>query len=66
MTQASDVSPRDPATHSSAVERKRSFEAEDGRWERRQQWRDWMILLVMIALSLGYHMTIYALEPGLR
>ncbi len=45
-------------------ERRSSFSSEDERW--RSQWRDWLILAVMIAVSLGYHFAIFALQPGLR
>lgn len=43
-----------------------SFAAEDRRWSRRAQVFDWLILAAMIALSLGYHLAIFALQPGLR
>ncbi len=39
---------------------------EDVRWSRRAQYRAWVILAVMIALSLGWTLTVYFLEPGLR
>jgi hypothetical protein len=39
---------------------------EDVRWSRRAVYRAWMILAVMIALSLGWTLTVYFLEPGLR
>lgn len=45
-------------------ERRSSFTAEDERW--RVQWRDWLVLALMIIVSLGYHFTIFALQPGLR
>jgi hypothetical protein len=47
-------------------DRDRSFEIEDRRWERGQQIRDWLILALMIAISLGYHLLVFFLEPGLR
>lgn len=47
-------------------EKRTSFEAEDDRWSRQARWRDWLILSVMIAVSLSYHFTIFALQPGLR
>ncbi|HDZ73242.1 MAG TPA: hypothetical protein ENH55_10800 [Aurantimonas coralicida] len=43
-----------------------SFEAEDRRWTLRAQTIDWLILATMIVVSLGYHLTIFALQPGLR
>jgi hypothetical protein len=39
---------------------------EDVRWSRRAHYRAWVILAVMIALSLGWTLTVYFLEPGLR
>jgi hypothetical protein len=39
---------------------------EDVRWSRRAQYRAWVILAVMIALSLGWTLTVYFIEPGLR
>jgi hypothetical protein len=39
---------------------------EDVRWSRQAQYRAWVILAVMIALSLGWTLTVYFLEPGLR
>jgi hypothetical protein len=39
---------------------------EDVRWSRRAQYRAWGILAVMIALSLGWTLTVYFIEPGLR
>lgn len=43
-----------------------SFSTEDRRWVRRDQIKDWLILGAMIAVSLGYHLVIFALQPGLR
>ncbi len=45
-------------------QRRSSFASEDERW--RSQRRDWVILGVMIVVSLGYHLLIFALQPGLR
>jgi hypothetical protein len=39
---------------------------EDVRWSRQAHYRAWVILAVMIALSLGWTLTVYFLEPGLR
>jgi hypothetical protein len=39
---------------------------EEVRWTRQAQYRAWVILAVMIALSLGWTLTVYFLEPGLR
>lgn len=43
--------------------RKASFEEEDARW--RGQWKDWLILAVMILVSLTYHLLIFYFQPGL-
>ena len=43
-----------------------SFDVEDKRWSRAAQARDWLVLGVLIAVSLGYHFAIFALQPGLR
>lgn len=42
------------------------YREEDERWSPRNQVRDWLWLLVMIAVYVGVHMIVYALEPGLR
>lgn len=39
---------------------------EDERWSRRWQLRDWMILAVMIAVTIGWNLLVFFLEPGLR
>jgi hypothetical protein len=39
---------------------------EDVRWSRQAHVRAWVILAVMIALSLGWMLTVYFIEPGLR
>jgi hypothetical protein len=39
---------------------------EEIRWSRRAEYRAWVILAVMIALSLGWTLTVYFIEPGLR
>jgi hypothetical protein len=39
---------------------------EDVRWSRQAHFRAWLILAVMIGLSLGWTLTVYFLEPGLR
>ena len=38
---------------------------EDVRWSRQAHLRAWVILAVMIALSLGWMLTVYFIEPGL-
>ncbi len=37
---------------------------EDMRWSRQAHIRAWVILAVMIALSLGWTLTVYFIEPG--
>ncbi len=39
---------------------------EDVRWSRQAHIRAWVILAVMIAISLGWTLTVYFIEPGLR
>jgi hypothetical protein len=39
---------------------------EDVRWSRQARNRAWVILALMIALSIGWMLTVYFLEPGLR
>jgi hypothetical protein len=50
----------------SAEHRRKSFEIEDERWERGRQVRDWVILLVILAINLSWMLLVYLLEPGLR
>ncbi len=45
-------------------ERRSSFDAEDDRWK--SQVRDWVVLGLMVLISLGYHLIIFTLQPGLR
>ena len=47
-------------------DRRRAFEIEDERWARDKQLRDWLKLLLLIVISLAYHLLIFFLEPGLR
>lgn len=44
--------------------RRASFEEEDARWHG--QWRDWLVLIVMMLVSLTYHFLIFYFQPGLR
>jgi hypothetical protein len=39
---------------------------EDVRWSRQAHIRAWVILAVMMALSIGWMLTVYFIEPGLR
>lgn len=56
---------RPTAAHSSEA-RQRSFEEEDRRWARGEQFRDWLKLLLMVGLMVGWSLAVYLLEPGLR
>ncbi|MBF9030962.1 hypothetical protein HKCCE3408_11205 [Rhodobacterales bacterium HKCCE3408] len=44
-------------------ERRTSREEENVRAQG--QWRDWLILAVMMLVSLGYHFLIFYFQPGL-
>lgn len=46
--------------------RQHSFEMEDEEWSRENQIKDWLKLLLLIVISLTYHLLIFLLEPGLR
>lgn len=39
---------------------------EDERWNTKAQVRDWLVLLLMIAVYLTWAGIIYFLEPGIR
>jgi uncharacterized membrane protein YdfJ with MMPL/SSD domain len=40
--------------------------AEETRWSRRSVVRAWIILAVIALVYLGWTLTVYFLEPGLR
>jgi hypothetical protein len=63
---AADAPPVDLPRPFSDDEIDQSFQVEDDRWSCRAQIGDWLILAAMIAVSLGYHLAIFALQPGLR
>jgi hypothetical protein len=42
------------------------FDREDERWQLHNQLRDWMILLVMIAVYMVWTGIVYFFEPGIR
>lgn len=42
------------------------YEREDDRWSFRNQLKDWGILLLMMLIYLGWTLTVYFLEPGIR
>lgn len=46
--------------------RRKSFAIEDSRWAARHQLRDWAILAALLALTIGWSLLLYFLEPGLR
>lgn len=43
-----------------------SYAEEDRRWAPSHQYRDWLWLLVAMAVVLGFFITVYFTEPGLR
>ena len=50
----------------SEEKRRKSFEIEDERWTRGQQLRDWVLLLIIALLNVGWMWLVYLVEPGLR
>jgi uncharacterized membrane protein YdfJ with MMPL/SSD domain len=40
--------------------------AEEARWARRSVIRAWIILAIIALVYLGWTLTVYFLEPGLR
>ncbi len=57
---------RQPTFWYNEADRKASFEMEDKRWSRNEQLKDWIKLLVLVIVTLAWHLTVYFLEPGLR
>ncbi len=47
-------------------DRQRSFDTEDKRWATNLQVRDWIMLLIAIVIWVGFQLSFYFLEPGLR
>jgi hypothetical protein len=45
---------------------KTDLERADDRWSTKAQTRDWLLLLLMIAVYLSWAGVIYFLEPGIR
>lgn len=39
---------------------------EEERWKTKDQIRDWLLLALMVAITIGWNLLIYFLEPGLR
>ncbi len=50
----------------SEEDRKKSFETEDKRWSTANRVRDWVILVILIIFWIGFQLSFYFLEPGLR
>ena len=62
----SEIVAADSLDQSSAAEQT-SLERDDDRWQhQRRGWRDWWVLLLMIATYLVWTGLIYLLEPGIR
>ncbi len=57
---------RQPTFWYNEKDRETSFRMEDKRWARNEQIKDWLKLLVLVLLTLAWHLTVYFLEPGLR
>ncbi len=57
---------RQPTFWYNEQDRKASFEMEDARWRTSEQVKDWLKLLVLVILTLAWHLAVYFLEPGLR
>lgn len=45
---------------------RRQFDEEDVRWSTGAQWRDWLVLLGLLAVASGLFLLVFWLEPGLR
>ncbi len=57
---------RQPTFWYNEKDRETSFKMEDARWARSEQVKDWLKLLVLVILTLAWHLAVYFLEPGLR
>ncbi len=57
---------RQPTFWHNEKDRETSIRMEDKRWARNEQIKDWLKLLVLVLLTLAWHLTVYFLEPGLR
>jgi hypothetical protein len=42
------------------------FEREDGHWRAGAQARDWLVLVMMMAIYLAWTGIVYFFEPGIR
>lgn len=57
---------RQPNFWRNEKDRETSFRMEDKRWARSEQIKDWLKLLILVILTLAWHLTVYFLEPGMR
>ncbi len=57
---------RQPTFWYNEKDRETSFRMEDERWRTSEQVKDWLKLLILVILTLAWHLTVYFLEPGLR
>ncbi len=57
---------RQPTFWYNEKDRETSFHMEDKRWATSEQVKDWIKLLILVILTLAWHLTVYFLEPGLR
>lgn len=54
---------RDPGV---AATGRQDYERADTRWQHASTTRDWIILLVVIALQTSWMLVVFFLEPGIR
>ncbi len=57
---------RQPTFWYNEKDRETSFHMEDKRWATSEQVKDWLKLLILVLLTLAWHLAVYFLEPGLR
>ncbi len=57
---------RQPTFWYNEQDRETSFRLEDKRWAPREQAKDWLKLLVLVILTIAWHLAVYLIEPGLR
>lgn len=50
----------------SGAPRQQNYVREDLRWEQASTARDWVILLVIMALHTAWMLLVFFLEPGIR
>lgn len=57
----------DEVVDQSSAAEQTSLERDDDRWQhQRRGWRDWWVLLLLIATYLVWTGLVYLLEPGIR